>query len=560
MSRNALSDLILVFVLLAPMGAVNAKTVGACKFDTALLQFQGTEVQQAQCLLRPVARWGKVSAHPAALPPSLEALIGKPTGIGPVQLKAHQVALGLDESALGGKLDSPVTARYFVIHDTSSPWLGEKAFPSDDAPAINNLAAYKRPDAAAHVFVSRTGQIYLGHDFSVPWRATKLEAKVIGEPARGLFLHIELLQPRRRDPAGGPKNDALAPTPGFTTVQYERLALLYTAASVRAGKWLVPAMHAPIDEGLPDAHDDPQNFDLTGFSSALDRLLPRLGGSIADPSASTQPAISAQAGQPPAVTEAQTPSASSDACAPIIAGLARLNKGTEMKAAIGAGKTWKSLFDECDQTDRFAGQSLPMHMGKPLRCSTDPNRVAFISRYADGTVVFNAKASVDADGSPVVGGSGWPNNVQTWLTYDKGSKDTFVNAEDVPFIVLPLAAKAAGVSLMKDMGVGKGDLAVVVSGGRCSFAMLGDAGPWFRLGELSMRAHEELGNPQCRTPGERPCTRLKGGSGVGIQKDVTYIVFPNSRPKPLLSQTVNPVLRELANERVRQFLQHNSKP
>ena len=536
--------------LLAPMVAVNAKTVGACHFDTERKQFQGQEVQQAQCLLRPVARWGKVSGSPAALPATFEARLGQPVLVSPAQLLAHQSKLGLEDAALGGKLNLPVTARYFVIHDTSSPWLGDKDFPADDSSTLNNLAAYKKPDAAAHVFVSRTGQTYLGHDFSVPWRATKLETRVIGESARGLFLHVELLQPRRRDPAGGAKNDALAPLPGFTAIQYERLALLYAAASVRAGKWLIPAMHAPIDEGLPDAHDDPQHFDLIAFSSALDRLLQHLTTPGAEPAKSLQPAV----------TVVPKQSSSSEACAAVVTGLAGLNHGSDMKTSIGGGKTWKALFDECDQTDQFAGQALPQHQGKPLRCSTDPNRVAFISRYPDGTVVFNAKAAVDADGSPVVGGSGWPNNVQTWLTYDKGSQDTFVNAEEVPFIVLPLPAKAAGISLMRDMGVGKGDLAVVVSGGRCSFALLGDAGPWFRLGEISMRAHEELGNPQCRNPDERPCKRLKGGSGVGIKDDVTYIVFPNSRPKPLLSQSVNKVVKDLAEARVLQFLKDNSKP
>lgn len=249
-----------------------AQTAGTCQYDSISLQFQGSPVQQAQCLLRPVARWGKVATAPAKLPATLEALIGQPSDINRIQLKTYLAASGLDESAVGGKLDNKVTARYFVIHDTSAPWLENRSFPPDNSPELNNLAPYKKTDPAAHVFVSRTGQTFLGHDFNVPWRATKLETKVIGEPSRGQFLHIELLQPRRRDPAGGPKNDAQAPTPGFTSIQYERLALLYTAASVRAERWLVPALHAPIDEGLNDAHDDPQNFLLADFSAAVEQL------------------------------------------------------------------------------------------------------------------------------------------------------------------------------------------------------------------------------------------------------------------------------------------------
>ena len=40
-----------------------------------------------------------------------------------------------------------------------------------------------------------------------------------------------------------------------------------------AGLWLIPAFHAAIDEGLPDAHDDPQNFDLPAFDAAVTRHL-----------------------------------------------------------------------------------------------------------------------------------------------------------------------------------------------------------------------------------------------------------------------------------------------
>jgi hypothetical protein len=48
--------------------------------------------------------------------------------------------------------------------------------------------------------------------------------------------------------------------------QSERLALLYVAAGRRGGSWMVPEFHAAIDEAISDAHDDPQNFDLTTFA------------------------------------------------------------------------------------------------------------------------------------------------------------------------------------------------------------------------------------------------------------------------------------------------------
>jgi hypothetical protein len=166
-------------------------------------------------------------------------------------------------------------ARYFVIHDTSQPYLGAAPFPADldTSDAVNDLSKYPGPDAVAHLFINRRGEMVVGHDFSVPWRATKFESRVIGLPAKGLFLHIENQQPRRADPAGPPGNDRIAPIPGLTPPQYDALALAYIVASARAGHWLIPAFHADLDEGLPDAHDDPQNFDLDAFDSAVTRNL-----------------------------------------------------------------------------------------------------------------------------------------------------------------------------------------------------------------------------------------------------------------------------------------------
>jgi hypothetical protein len=86
---------------------------------------------------------------------------------------------------------------------------------------VNNVRQFA-DDKAAHLFINRRGEILVGHEMSVPWRATKLETN-IGEPSEGMFIHVESVQPRRSDPRGGPKNDAVAPKPGFTAAQYERL-------------------------------------------------------------------------------------------------------------------------------------------------------------------------------------------------------------------------------------------------------------------------------------------------------------------------------------------------
>ena len=237
--------------------------------------------------------------------------------------------------------------------------------------------------------------------------------------------------------------------------------------------------------------------------------------------------------------------------------MSQLSNGSPLLAG-QTGKTYKQLYDECDRNDVFAGKSLPDSAGHPQRCSTDPNRVESVTKYPDGTIAFKAKMSVDADGSPVVGGSGWPNNVETWLEFDRGSAFHFANAEEVPYVVVPNPVPGGNISFQRDAGIRRGDLAVVLKGGKCSFGVVGNSGPWFRLGEASMRSHEELGNPQCKNPAEHPCRKLRGNGGIGIESGVTYIVFPGTRPHPLLSQTVNTVAAEQGAAKAKTFLQNNN--
>lgn len=132
----------------------------------------------------------------------------------------------------------------------------------------------------AHVFINRLGGSVAAVEFKSPLPkgrfGTKFARDRLKEKAKGLQLHAELVQPRRRDPKGGPNNDAIAPVPGFTEVQMDRLALVYVAASVRRNQWLIPAYHAALDAGIKDAHDDPQNFDLKQWANSLGRLLKQL--------------------------------------------------------------------------------------------------------------------------------------------------------------------------------------------------------------------------------------------------------------------------------------------
>jgi hypothetical protein len=266
-----------MFSLLA-LAAQIAGPLVDCNFDSKTLRFAGTPIEQAKCLLRRVEPGGS-AAKEEELPPTLSALIGRSVAIDLEKLskELRRERIPLPSTTPVSETADHLRAVYFVIHDTSSPYLGEQSFPAhfDKNARFNDVREFLGKDAVAHLFNDRLGHVVVGHDLEVGWRATKLE-RILGERVRGRFLHVENLQPRREDPAGAPHNDRIAPVPGFTERQYRTLALLYVLASARAGIWLIPAFHANIDRPIPEAHDDPQNFDLLSFDRQLWRWLRKL--------------------------------------------------------------------------------------------------------------------------------------------------------------------------------------------------------------------------------------------------------------------------------------------
>jgi hypothetical protein len=275
-----------------PQPPVTLKNMGLCQFDPAKLSFAGSAVEQTKCLLNPVQPVGRLGPPLKELPSVLADHVGQRTGLPDrPRLRAWLAERGLSDP-LGDSLSQNIAyardndlksrpATYFVIHDTSSPNYGSASWPRnlDEDARLNNLNRYVCANdiERAHVFINRGGAILLAHDFSVPWRATKFEMATNFDGAlKGLFLHVELVQPRRRHPRYGRGNDFLAPDPGFSRAQYDALALVYAVASVRAGFWLIPAFHSVLDEGISNKHDDPQNFALADFAGSLSALLDSL--------------------------------------------------------------------------------------------------------------------------------------------------------------------------------------------------------------------------------------------------------------------------------------------
>jgi hypothetical protein len=322
------SGLAIGFACVAIIGSVNAalaecrpghfrppffiKTMGQCGFNSETLSFRGTPAQQAMCLMRGMDATRNLGPLLEGLPPGLAKRIGETTGLPTREtLSAYLSKLDLEwdfaaylwqplSRAHDNDPDAPM-AKYFVIHDTSGPYYGHRAFPDDINvnPKVNNLRSFACSDewGKAHVVVNRMGDSLLNHDFSIPWRETKFEqAAEFGGALKGLFVHIEMIQPRR---AGAGRGDGHSPNPAFTPAQYDRLALLYTIVSVRAGRWLVPAFHAALDADIRNGHDDPLNFKVDSFADSIDRLMEKLQGAQQYQASNAMTATDAQANASP---------------------------------------------------------------------------------------------------------------------------------------------------------------------------------------------------------------------------------------------------------------------
>jgi hypothetical protein len=180
-----------------------------CLFSRTVLSFSGTPSEQGSCLLRFVKKNGNVDDTPTALPATLATLLGDVSNL-PVSksvLRQFLIGKNIPESAIGGSLDDPVSrandndpsarsANYFVIHDTSTPLSVGQTFDPAFIDSLqwsgNRLNSLAR--GRTHVYLNRLGQTLTDRDYSVPWRATQFELHHIGTPAKGLFLHHELVQ------------------------------------------------------------------------------------------------------------------------------------------------------------------------------------------------------------------------------------------------------------------------------------------------------------------------------------------------------------------------------
>ena len=189
------------------------------------------------------------------------ALTGLATPL-PLPLQSDEFILRTYAERLGSvMLSSPVTAQWYVMHDTGG------------SVTVNDPPSGAR---GAHVFIGfgpngdntvkkRFQGVYLCNDYSVFRQATtKFEWKKYHPEFRGKMLHNELLNSNTKVKAN--------PTDTYTAYQYACTAWSYLCASMRAGAWLTVTCHLEVDRGIPSGHSDPRNFDFARMYSDVAAL------------------------------------------------------------------------------------------------------------------------------------------------------------------------------------------------------------------------------------------------------------------------------------------------
>jgi hypothetical protein len=167
---------------------------------------------------------------------------------------------------LGANLTTPVTANYFVLHDTAGT--------RDHTSASKN--------GGVHLWIG-TVSLARGADWDQAGEATKLETG-----NRSCFVHVELTRATDSSITTAAANTyrkagiSTARSAGtrYTDQQYDDLANAYIVASVRRGRFLTVTAHKEIDRsaGLrrdptQRGHDDPEDLDVERLYRLISRKL-----------------------------------------------------------------------------------------------------------------------------------------------------------------------------------------------------------------------------------------------------------------------------------------------
>jgi len=210
-------------------------------------------------------------------------------------------------------------------------------------------------------------------------------------------------------------------------------------------------------------------------------------------------------------------------------------------------QSYKAEFDRCDRSDMFEGEEMP----GMRRCSDDPNRVAALLRFPNGTIFFESKLALDIDGSrKACRDPGRADQCGTWFKWkDRRGLAVNVDADKYPFVVIPIAGlnDSDDHEFRRKTGIRKGDLGVVIYRDRLVPVFVADGGPHNKLGEGSAALLKALGADRCRRWDGDHCQSYRDYS---IPGKVLYFLFPNSR---LANLTPDNALERIHDEALKRF-------
>lgn len=214
-------------------------------------------------------------------------------------------------------------------------------------------------------------------------------------------------------------------------------------------------------------------------------------------------------------------------------------QGISFSTATNVGDPFRARFSECDVHDTCGGKKLQ------YGCSQDRNRNTVLLKLKGGTVFFDAKLGLDADGSPLSKRNpGVTDQSETSLRYPTAGKPS-VDSDKVPYIVIPGGGFAAA------LGIKLGDIAAVVYSDQVVYALVADQGPTCKLGEGSIELHERLKHKVCLARNDaHECTRLHD---AGIESDVLYFIFPGSKAQIYTGLTADNVNDRLTTQGAKLF-------
>jgi hypothetical protein len=213
----------------------------------------------------------------------------------------------------------------------------------------------------------------------------------------------------------------------------------------------------------------------------------------------------------------------------------------ELAAGVDVNEDYRAQFDLCDNQSGFSGE------GYGRGCRGDPNRADVLVRLPGGPIAYVSKLAVDLDGSPFACGPDHQRSDQcptSLMLTDAEGGEVPLDADRVPYVVIPAAGPDAHRGEFSRLtGVGVGDYGVVIKDGVAVPVIVGDTGPYNKLGEGSLALHRALGRELCTDRDAGGVCRHVVDDMTSIEGGVTTVLFPGSRRDDLTPGNVEAVVR-----------------